>query len=258
VQALADARTGGSPAVGRAHQLQQRDAARARAVAALNSGDAKGAAEEALSAYITGLAVFGIASHTELLPECLLLAKSHAKMGQRPDAAHYLAIARDIVEHHPYADDATNVSLLSLLAELYLLQDDLATAEALYLRYVDLTERLHGLKHLATSDCYNLTAAFYTHKGDYSTALDFCGKALVRGLSVRACVPACVRARSKPIRALLFLFSFYQAIDRLQLIVDLAPPSPFFAGHPDCSAGAYSCQHCRLPLQPGAAVQNAG
>ena len=57
-------------------------------------------------------------------------------------------------------------------------------AELFYKEYALRIENLYGEKHLATSDCYNLIAAFYTHVGDFRAALEYCGKALVIRLAV--------------------------------------------------------------------------
>ena len=57
-------------------------------------------------------------------------------------------------------------------------------AEIFYKEYAIRVENLYGEKHLATSDCYNLVAAFYTHVGDFRAALEYCGKALVIRLAV--------------------------------------------------------------------------
>ena len=111
--------------------------------------------------------------------ECMLLAKAYCKLGDRAEAQFYLQQAAQLARTEPFFDASTNALLYSIVAELYLMQGDAANAELMYTQFCVRMERLYGTEHVATSDCYNLIAAFYTHQADYARAIEFCGRALV-------------------------------------------------------------------------------
>ena len=114
----------------------------------------------------------------ELLPECLLLGKAYAQASQPDRATYYLEQASTIAGEGPYPEASTNCALYSIIAELYMLLGSSGEAERHYGEYCTRVEAHFGTLHLATGDCYNLLAAFYTHHARYEPALDYCNRAL--------------------------------------------------------------------------------
>ncbi|CAK9015632.1 Delphilin (Glutamate receptor, partial [Durusdinium trenchii] len=111
--------------------------------------------------------------------EYMLLTRAYLKLGDDAEGRFYLNQAAKLVRAEPYEDAATNAALFSMLAELYMLDHNFQTAKALYYTYMRRIEALYGTSHIATSDCYNVLAAFFTHRGEYGTALEYCTKALI-------------------------------------------------------------------------------
>ena len=161
-----------------------RDSLRRRAVSQLQNGDVDDAIRSGLSSYRITKTLAALApvpgqrySH-DILPECLLLGKAYAQSQQAERAAFYLEQATAIADEKPYPEVATNAALHSIVAELYMLLGLSDEAEKMYNKYKNAVEEGYGLNHLATSDCYNLLGAFYTHHGRYEPALLYCNRAL--------------------------------------------------------------------------------
>ena len=100
-------------------------------------------------------------------------------VGVEADGKYYLHQATKVCRNEPYDDPASNAALYSVIAELYLMHNEVRVAERMYAEYCLRLEEIFGKQHLATSDCYNVLSAFYTHQGEYPLAVQYCGKALI-------------------------------------------------------------------------------
>ena len=161
-----------------------RDSLRRHAVSQLQRGNIEDAIRSGLSSYRITKTLAALAPVPnqryphDLLPECLLLGKAYAQSQKADRAAYYLQQASAIAEENPYPEVSTNAALHSIVAELYMLLGLSDSAETSYNKYKAAVESGYGLNHLATSDCYNLLGAFYTHHGRYQPALTYCNRAL--------------------------------------------------------------------------------
>lgn len=161
-----------------------RDSLRRRAVSNLQTGDLQDAIRSGLSSYRitkTLAALAPVPSQRyphDILPECLLLGKAYAQSQEAERASYYLTQASAIADESPYPEISTNAALYSIIAELYMLLGLADQAEKMYNKYQAAVEKGYGLEHLATSDCYNLLGAFFTHHGRYEPALSYCNRAL--------------------------------------------------------------------------------
>lgn len=109
----------------------------------------------------------------------MILTRAYLKLGDVSEARFYLRQCEKHVRVEPYEDESTNAALYSMLAELYMVAGEYEQARVRYAEYMRKTEALFGTNHVATSDCYNIISAFYTHRGQYEEAIDFCRRALV-------------------------------------------------------------------------------
>jgi tetratricopeptide (TPR) repeat protein len=161
-----------------------RDSLRKRAVSNLQRGDLEDAIRSGLSSYRITKTLAALAPVPnqryphDLLPECLLLGKAYAQSLQTERASFYLQQATAIADESPYPEVSTNAALYSIIAELYMLLGLSDEAEKMYNKYQSAVEIGYGMEHLATSDCYNLLGAFYTHHGRYEPAISYCNRAL--------------------------------------------------------------------------------
>lgn len=81
--------------------IPQRNQLRAEARQLLRDGDSRGAVLSGSAAYKITYDLLGPA-HQEGLPECLLLAKAHARLNENGEAAHYLTMAQSAALSNPY------------------------------------------------------------------------------------------------------------------------------------------------------------
>eukprot|EP00948_MAST-09A_sp_MAST-9A-sp1_P001031 g1031.t1 len=117
----------------------------------------------------------------DMLPECLLLAKAYTMSGCQSEANAFLERVGRFVEIEPYSDPVANISLILMLADLWLMQGDAQSAEIaeqFYLTYLSKMENHFGFQHVAMSDAHNVLASYYTHVGDLERAANFCHMAL--------------------------------------------------------------------------------
>ena len=167
-----------------------RDSLRRHAVSQLQNGNAEDAIRSGLSSYRITRTLAALAPVPnqryphDTLPECLLLGKAYAQTQSAERATYYLQQATAIANEKPYPEVSTNAALHSIIAELYMLLGLSEEAETSYTKYKLAVEEGYGLDHLATSDCYNLLGAFYTHHGRYQPAISYCNRAL----QIRICL----------------------------------------------------------------------
>ncbi|GBG24777.1 Formin-F [Hondaea fermentalgiana] len=157
--------------------LEKRDSLRAESVKCLAQGNARSAITKALES-VRIMETQGLGSTSEALPECMVLTRAYFKLDDFAEARFYLRQCEKLVRSEPYEDETTNVALYSMLAELYMIAKEYEEARVRYAEYMRKTENLFGPNHIATSDCYNVISAFYTHRGQYAEAIDFCQRAL--------------------------------------------------------------------------------
>ena len=98
--------------------------------------------------------------------EYMVLARAYLQLGDTGEGRHYLQLAHKLVRLEPYEEASTNAALYSMLAELFLLDGDVEKARASYGHYLERMERAFGPSHVATSDCYNVLAAFFIFDPD--------------------------------------------------------------------------------------------
>lgn len=158
--------------------VERRRTLRKQAVYLFQHDDVMGAIGAANGAFAAARQLYR-GPHHDSLPDAILLAKLHARKGDTEESRYFLDFAVQTLRRTPCPDPVAQASMLNMVAELFAVLDDPVSAEDVYELYTRTVEDAYGDNHLATSDCYNQVAAFYTHQGRYDRALDLSGRALV-------------------------------------------------------------------------------
>jgi hypothetical protein len=124
----------------------------------------------------------------ELLPELALLSTSYLRLHQQSNSPGDIGDAKSflrqilflIAKGATYSDPTSNAMLLNIVGELMLQMPnpDIQASKIMFNKYCTQLIEAYGEKHLASSDCYAVMAAFYCKFQDYGTALPYARKVL--------------------------------------------------------------------------------